>query len=185
LLLKKKFFTKIISNKMSFFKNIESFESKIYDWMALNGVLLLRLSIGIIFFWFGFQKFFPGISSAEDIATRTIEVVTFGLVIHPVSMPLLATWEVLIGLGFLTGKYLRATIILLYAQMAGTFMPLFIFPAETFYLAPLVPTIEGQYIIKNIVFITGAMVIGAYYQGRVIKKEAEIRSHQTGGSGSR
>lgn len=157
---------------MNFFKKIESFESTAYDWMARNGVLLLRLSIGIIFFWFGFQKFFPGISSAEDIATHTIEVVTFGIVSHPVSMPLLAVWEVLIGLGFLSGKFLRATIVLLYLQMAGTITPLFIFPEETFYLVPWVPTIEGQYIIKNIVFITGAMVIGAYYQGRVIGKKA-------------
>lgn len=161
---------------MSILKNIASVESSIYDWMARNGVLLLRLSIGIIFFWFGLQKFFPGISSAEDIATRTIEVVTFGLVSHPVSMPLLATWEVLIGLGFLTGKYLRATIVLLYLQMAGTITPLFIFPEETFYMIPFVPTIEGQYIIKNIVFITGAMVIGAYYQGRVIQKKAVVGS---------
>jgi uncharacterized membrane protein YkgB len=164
---------------MRILKNIASVESSIYDWMARNGVLLLRLSIGIIFFWFGFQKFFPGISSAEDIATRTIEVVTFGIVSHPVSMPLLAAWEVLIGLGFLTGKYLRATIVLLYLQMAGTITPLFIFPEETFFMVPFVPTIEGQYIIKNIVFITGAMIIGAYYQGRVIQKKA------VAGSGTR
>ncbi len=158
---------------MTFLKNIERIESNTYDWMAHNGVLLLRLSIGLIFFWFGFQKYFPGISSAEDIATRTIEVVSFGLVSHPVSMPLLATWEVLIGLGFLTGKYLRATIVLLYFQMAGTFTPLFIFPDDTFYLAPFVPTIEGQYIIKNIVFISAAMVIGAYYSGRTIKTQKQ------------
>jgi len=155
---------------MNYLKKIEYIESNIYDWMAINGVKLLRISIGIIFFWFGFQKFFPGISSAEDIATRTIEVVTFGIVSHPISMPLLAIWEVLIGLGFLTGKFLRATIVLLYLQMAGTITPLFIFPEETFHMVPLVPSLEGQYIIKNIVFITGAMVIGAYYQGRVIKK---------------
>lgn len=154
---------------MNFLKHLIQAESNTYDWMARHGVLLLRLSIGLIFFWFGFQKYFPGISSAEDIATRTIEVVSFGLVSHPVSMPLLATWEVLIGLGFITGKFLRATIVLLYLQMAGTFIPLLIFPAETFYLAPLVPTIEGQYIIKNIVFIAAAMVIGAYYNGRTLK----------------
>jgi uncharacterized membrane protein YphA (DoxX/SURF4 family) len=161
---------------MRILKNLAPVESSIYDWMAQNGVLLLRLSIGVIFFWFGLLKFFPGLSSAEDIAIRTIEVVTLGIVSHTISMPLLATWEVLIGLGFLTGKFLRATIVLLYLQMAGTITPLFIFPKETFYMIPFVPTIEGQYIIKNIVFITGAMVIGAYYQGRVIRKETAENS---------
>lgn len=145
-----------------------SIEHSIINWMAAHGVKLLRISIGIIFFWFGFQKFFPGISSAEDIATRTIDVLSFGLVRAPYSMPILASWEVLIGLGFLSGKYLRITVLLLYAQMAGTLFPLLVFPAETFYLPPLVPTLEGQYIIKNIIIITAAMVILAVDQGRVI-----------------
>lgn len=151
-------------------KNLTTIESTIYDWMARHGVMLFRISMGVIFFWFGFQKFFPGLSSAEDIATRTIEQVSFGMVTHPVSMPLLATWEVLIGLGFLTGRFLRITLILLYTQMAGTIMPLFIFPEDTFYLVPWIPTLEGQYILKNALFLTGAMIIAAYYSGRTIRK---------------
>jgi uncharacterized membrane protein YphA (DoxX/SURF4 family) len=160
-------------------KNYQRIEGKILDWMAVNGILLLRLSIGIIFFWFGFQKFFPGVSSAEDLATRTIDVLSFGIVKAPYSMPILATWEVLIGLGFLTGKYLRLTVILLYAQMAGTILPLFVFPDETFYVIPFIPTIEGQYIIKNIIIITASMVILAHNRGKNIhdvkfqSKEAE------------
>jgi uncharacterized membrane protein YkgB len=145
-------------------------EDKIIDWMAVYGITLLRISIGIIFFWFGFQKFFPGISSAEDIATRTIDVMTFGLLRAPYSMPILATWETLIGLGFITGKFLRITVFLMYAQMIGTIFPLFVFPDETFHLAPFIPSIEGQYIIKNIILITGAMVVLAYNQKRIISK---------------
>lgn len=146
-------------------------EDKIIDWMSVNGIYLLRISVGIIFFWFGFQKFFPGISSAEDIATRTIDVLSFGIVQAPFSMPILATWETLIGLGFLTGKFLRTTVILLYLQMAGTIFPLFVFPDETFHMVPFVPTIEGQYILKNIILITAAMVILAWDQGRIISKK--------------
>jgi uncharacterized membrane protein YphA (DoxX/SURF4 family) len=142
-------------------------EERIFNWMAKNGIFLLRISMGIIFIWFGFQKYFPGISSAEDLATRTIEVLSFGLVKASLSMPLLATWEVLIGLGFLTGKCMRLTIALLYLQMIGTFMPLFIFPEVAFYRVPLVPTLEGQYIIKNLLIITAAMVIGAHARGKI------------------
>lgn len=150
-------------------------QNDIIDWMAINGIKLLRISIGIIFFWFGFQKFFPGISSAEDIATRTIDVLSFGLVKSPYSMPILATWESLIGLGFIFGKYLKTTVILLYAQMVGTIFPLFVFPEETFYMVPFIPTIEGQYILKNIIIITAAMVILAYDQRRIITKLKEKR----------
>ena len=139
--------------------------------MAVNGIYLLRISIGIIFFWFGFQKFFPGISSAEDIATRTIDVLSFGIVQAPYSMPILATWETLIGLGFLTGKFFRVTVVLLYLQMAGTIFPLFVFPDETFHRVPFVPTIEGQYIIKNIIILSAALVILAWDQGKIISKD--------------
>lgn len=149
---------------------LEKIENRIIDWMAVNGIYLLRISIGIIFFWFGFQKFFPGISSAEDIATRTIDVVSFGIVQAPFSMPILATWETLIGLGFLTGKFLRVTVLLLYMQMAGTIFPLFVFPDETFYQIPFIPTIEGQYIIKNIIILSAALVILAWDQGKIISK---------------
>jgi uncharacterized membrane protein YphA (DoxX/SURF4 family) len=155
----------------------EKIENRIIDWMAVNGIYLLRISIGIIFFWFGFQKFFPGISSAEDIATRTIDVLSFGIVQAPYSMPILATWETLIGLGFLTGKFLRVTVILLYLQMAGTIFPLFVFPDETFYKVPFIPTIEGQYIIKNIIILSAALVILAWDQGKIISKAKSKKAH--------
>ncbi|MFC4427523.1 DoxX family membrane protein [Deinococcus navajonensis] len=96
--------------------------------MARHGIALLRLSLGIVFFWFGVQKFFPGLSSAEDLATRTISVLTFGRLPAGVSLPVLATWECAIGLGLLTGRLLRLTLLLLVVQMAGTFLPLVLFP---------------------------------------------------------
>ncbi len=143
------------------------FETKAYQWMAGNGIVLLRISIGIVFFWFGIQKFFPGLSSAEDLASRTIEALSFGLVGPKVSMPILATWEVLIGLTFMFRYLMRIAIPLLFIQMIGTVMPLFLFPAETFVPPPLVPTLIGQYIIKNIVIVTGAMVVAAHYKGLI------------------
>ena len=146
---------------------LSSFETKAYQWMAKNGILLLRISIGIVFFWFGIQKFFPGLSSAEDLASRTIESMSFGLVGPKVSMPILATWEVLIGLTFMFRYLMRIAVPLLFLQMIGTVMPLLLFPADTFVPPPLVPTLIGQYIIKNIVIVTGAMVVGAYYKGLI------------------
>ena len=134
-------------------------------WMARHGITALRISLGIVFFWFGVLKFFPGMSPAEDLAARTIEKLTFGLMTPNVSVPFLATWECLIGLGLITNKFMRATLLLLFVQMLGTITPLVLFPAETWLHFPYAPTLEGQYIIKNLVLVSGALVIGATVRG--------------------
>ena len=79
--------------------------------MAANGIGLLRISIGIIFFWFGFIKYFPGLSSIEDLALSTTRVLTFDMFSDNAMAKGLATFECLIGIGLVTGKFLRANII--------------------------------------------------------------------------
>ncbi|RQW06070.1 hypothetical protein EH222_09245, partial [candidate division KSB1 bacterium] len=51
-------------------------EIRLTNWLAHHSLLLLRVSLGIVFFWFGVLKFFPGLSPAQDLAARTIEVLT-------------------------------------------------------------------------------------------------------------
>jgi uncharacterized membrane protein YkgB len=89
-----------------------------------------------------------------------------------VAVPVLAIWECLIGLGLLSGRYLRATLLLLFVQMLGTVTPLFLFPAETFTHFPWAPTLEGQYIIKNVVLVAAAIVIGATVRGGELSSES-------------
>ena len=141
---------------------------RITNWMARSGIMLLRVSLGIVFFWFGALKFFPGLSPAQDLATRTIEILTFGLMPPKVSILVLATWEGLIGLGLLLGLFMRATLLLLFLQMLGTMAPLFFFPHEVFTRIPYAPTLEGQYIIKNIVLISAGLIIGATVRGGAV-----------------
>lgn len=148
-------------------------DTRITQWMARYGIVLLRISLGVVFFWFGVLKFFPGLSPAQDLATRTINQLTFGLVTPEISIPVLATWECLIGLGLITGVFMRATLLLLFLQMPGTVMPLVFFPAETFTRVPYAPTLEGQYIIKNLVLISAALVIGATVRGGAIVADPE------------
>ncbi len=134
-------------------------------WMASKGLLLLRLSIGIVFFWFGFLKFFEGLSPAEELATRTIRTITFGLLSEKVIIYGLATWEVLIGAGLIFKIFLRETLLLLYLQMIGTFLPIFLFPQDVFHVFPYSFTLEGQYIVKNIVLLSAGIVLGATVRG--------------------
>jgi uncharacterized membrane protein YphA (DoxX/SURF4 family) len=153
--------------------------------MARYGIVLLRVSVGVVFFWFGILKFFPALSPAEDLAARTISTLTFGLIGPQISLPVLAAWEVLIGLGLITGLFMRATLLLLVVQMLGTITPLFLFPSETWTVFPIAPTLEGQYIIKNLVLVSAGIVIGATVRGGDVvadpdlAEEARQRYHKT------
>ena len=146
-------------------KPLDSIDIRITSWMAAHGITLTRLALGVVFLWFGIIKFGPGWSPATDLATRTIDRLTFGAVGPSVALPVLAAWESLIGLGLLTGRFLRVTLLLLFVQMPGTMMPLILFPAETFRAFPYAPTLEGQYIIKNLVLVSAAIVVGATVRG--------------------
>lgn len=156
-------------------RRFESIDKRITRWMARNGIAILRVTLGIVFLWFGVLKFFPGLSPAHDLAARTITVLTFGIVTPAVSVPLLALWECAIGLGLITGRFMRVTIFLLLVQMLGTLTPLVLFPAETWQVFPISPTLEGQYIIKNIVLVSAGLVIGATVRGGYVLAEPSER----------
>jgi uncharacterized membrane protein YkgB len=151
----------------------EKLDVRITTWMSKYGIWLLRMSIGIVFFWFGFLKFFPGVSPAEGIAVKTIEVITFDLLADRTILIILAIWESIIGIGLITGIYLREILLLLFLQMLGTLTPLFFFPGEVFTKVPYAPTLEGQYIIKNLVLVSAAIVIGATVRGGRLNPDPE------------
>ena len=155
-------------------ENFQRIDDRIVRMMARFGIPLLRISLGLNFFWFGILKFFPGLSPAESLATKTIERLTFGLLQPSTSIYILATWETLIGLGLIFGLFLRVTLFLLFTQMLGTMTPLVLFPAETFLRIPYAPTLEGQYIIKNLVLISAGLVVGATVRGGRLVEESYL-----------
>ena len=146
-------------------KQFEDVDIRITGTLARIGVPVVRIALGIVFLWFGVLKFFPNLSPAEDLAARTIERLTFGAVQPAVSLPVLAAWESVIGIGLILNRWMRGVLLLLAVQMAGTFTPLLLFPTETWTVFPIAPTLEGQYIIKNLVLIGAAMVVGATVRG--------------------
>jgi uncharacterized membrane protein YkgB len=154
--------------------SVQIADRAITRWMARYGLALLRLSLGIVFLWFGVLKFFPDVSPAQELATRTISVLSGGRVPASVSLPILAGWECVIGLGLLVGRGLRGILLLLYVQMLGTLTPIVLFPQEVFTRIPFAPTLEGQYIIKNVVLISAGIVVGATVRGGRIVSEPAV-----------
>lgn len=159
---------------------IDRIDRMIIGALARAALPTLRIGLGLIFVWFGALKFVPGLSPAQDLATKTIEQLTLGFVGPALSLPLLAAWESLIGLGLISGRFLRATLLLLAVQMLGTMTPLALFPAETFSVFPIAPTLEGQYIIKNIVLIGAAMVVGATVRGGGLVTDGQTGRDRSG-----
>lgn len=144
---------------------LESLDVRLTRWMARYGVVTLRVALGVVFLWFGVLKFFPGLSPAQTLALETIDLLTFGLIPAGASLVLLASLECAIGLGLISGRLMRLTLLLLAFQMVGAASPLLLFPGEVFNAFPYAPTLEGQYIIKNIVLVSAGLVIGATVRG--------------------
>jgi uncharacterized membrane protein YphA (DoxX/SURF4 family) len=145
----------------------DSLDAQITHWMAANGITILRIALGLVFVWFGALKLFPGLSPAEDLVRATVPFLPGELF-----LPFLGIWEIVIGLGFLTGRALRLTILLLFLQMPGTMAPVVLLPEQVFTAFPFGLTLEGQYIVKNLVLIAAALVIGATVRGGRLVEEA-------------
>jgi uncharacterized membrane protein YkgB len=148
-------------NRTRLYRSLDTVDARISGWMAGHGVTLLRIALGLVFIWFGALKLVPGLSPAEDLVRATVTFLPGG-----VFMPLLGTWEILIGLGFLTGRALRTTILLLFLQMPGTLSPVVLLPDRVFTHVPWGLTLEGQYIVKNLILIAAAIVIGSTVRRR-------------------
>mgnify|MGYP005847768453 CR=1 FL=1 len=129
-----------------------------------NPYSLLRISIGMLYLWFGGLKFFPGASPAEALASQTIELLTFHLLPDAFIIPSLAVLEFIIGILLVFTREFKVTFWLLMFHMLCTLMPLFILPEITFNQIPFQLTIEGQYIIKNLVIISAALVLLQHYK---------------------
>lgn len=125
-------------------------------------ISLLRISIGVIYLWFGILKFFPHLSPAEDLAKETIQILTFGLISPSLSIILLAIWETMVGVLLISGFFCRVAMPLVVAHMIFTFTPLVVLPHLSFTHLPYALTLVGQYIIKNIVIVSALLVIKSH-----------------------
>ncbi len=141
-------------------KLFDELDPLVVEWMAKHGLPIMRIGLGVVFLWFGVLKLFPGLSPAEELVRRTIYYDD-----PDVFLPVLARWEALIGVGLILGKLMRLTLLLLFVQLLGTALPLLILPEVVWTNFPFGLTLEGQYIIKNLVLIGAALVLGGTVRG--------------------
>ena len=133
---------------------LKKFDVKLIEFLNRVSLPVLQISLGIIFIWFGVLKIF-GDSPANDLITKTIYWFDPAIFI-----PVLGVWEAAIGICLIVPAFIRVGLFLLALQMPGTFLPLILLPEVCFQSIPFDLTLEGQYIIKNLVLIGAAIVVG-------------------------
>jgi uncharacterized membrane protein YphA (DoxX/SURF4 family) len=142
---------------------INAGEALIHRWLMRYSVTALRISMGAVYFGFGILKYFPGMSPAQDLALAATHLLSFGLVpaVVPdsVAIVLIATLECAIGLLLIAGRWLRLTISLLAAHLAGILSPVVLLAGRMFAGPHHMPTLEGQYVLKDVILLTAAVVI--------------------------
>lgn len=145
-------------------------EATIQRWLMRYSITALRISMGAVYLGFGILKYFPGVSPAQDLALATTHLLSFGLVpaLVPdsVAMALIATLECTVGLLLITGRWLRLTISLLAVHLAGILSPIVLLTGRMFDGPHHMPTLEGQYVLKDVIVLTAAMVIATTMRRR-------------------
>jgi putative oxidoreductase len=153
---------------------VERITAVAYPWLARHNITLLRVSVGVIAFGFGILKYFPGVSPAENLVETTTHLLTFGLVPDKVTMVGVATLECAIGLSLIIGRGLRVTIYLLLLWIMGILSPVVLLSERLFSGPNHAPTLEGQYVLKDVILFTASLVIATKLNRR--KNDAEHQS---------
>ncbi|MFC0544253.1 hypothetical protein [Kutzneria chonburiensis] len=122
---------------------------------------LLRVTLGLVIFGFGFLKYFSGVSPAQDLVLHVNRILSLGLVPDQVALPVFATVESLLGLSLITGRGLRYVVYPLTLWAVAILSPLVLFPAELFSGPDHAPTLAGQYVLKDIILLAACLVVMA------------------------
>jgi uncharacterized membrane protein YphA (DoxX/SURF4 family) len=127
-------------------------------WLAKHSIGILRVSLGMVFLAFGVLKFFPDASPAQALVERTLDTLTFGLLSGERALLVTAVAECFIGLTLVTGRLVKAGLVVLAGSLVGIMSPLVLFFGDLF---PGTPTLEAQYVFKDIVLAAAGLVIAA------------------------
>lgn len=135
---------------------IQEVDAVIIQLLQRWSVTLLRISLGIVFIWFGALKVFAQ-TPVTDLVAATVYWVDPDWFV-----PALGVVEMIVGIGLIVRRALRLVLTLFVAQMAGTFLVLIVLPEVAFEGGNVLElTVEGEFVIKNLVLLTAGFVVGS------------------------
>jgi uncharacterized membrane protein YkgB len=155
----------------AYYQRFLHLENQIHHQLVAHSIAALRIAVGLVFLGFGVLKFFPGVSPAESITRATTHILFLGLVPGGVAMVMIATLECVIGVCLLANRGMRLAIWLLAIEFVGILSPLVLLPGRLFAGPHHAPTLEGQYVLKDIILVAAALVIaaGSFRGGRLVR----------------
>jgi uncharacterized membrane protein YphA (DoxX/SURF4 family) len=153
-------------------------EHACHRWLVAHSIAILRVSVGAVFLAFGVLKFFPGVSPAQNLVERTTDILMLGLVPGGVALVLVATTECIIGLCLISGRAMRGAVYLLGIQLIGILAPLVLLTGRLFHGPHGAPTLEGQYVLKDLIIVGAALVMAATLGGGRLTSERAERASQ-------
>jgi putative oxidoreductase len=137
-------------------RRLETYDRTMRWLLGRVSPMLLRISLGIVFVWFGALKL-GGASAVGGLVAATVPFVDSSWFV-----PVLGVAEIVIGLAFATGRLLRVVLPVFAAHMAGTFLVLIALPEVAFQGAnPLVLTAVGEFVVKNLVLLSAGLVVAS------------------------
>jgi uncharacterized membrane protein YkgB len=150
-------------------------ENRLHRALVDHSITALRIAVGAVFLGFGVLKFFPGVSPAEGLAIKTVDLLTFGLVPGGVGIVAIASLECFIGICLLANRWMRLAVWLLAVQLVGVLAPLVLLTGRLFAGPHHAPTLEGQYVLKDVILVAAGMVIaaGTFRGGRLVRDEPQ------------
>ncbi|XKK44533.1 DUF417 family protein [Streptomyces sp. ARC14] len=147
--------------------------SELAGLVDAHALALLRATVGIVFVGFGVLKLFPSASPAEQLAVDAATKMTLGLVPETVLLLSLAALETAIGIGLVVGRrLLRPALVAFFLHMGGVFSTLVLLPDAMWQPHSPAPTMEGQYVVKNVVLVAVCLVVAANEWGRRPRRTA-------------
>jgi putative oxidoreductase len=146
-------------------RRLDAIEAAVSGWLVAHSITLLRVSLGCVFLGFGFLKFFPMVSPAEQLVMDTTSMLTFGLVPGSVSVVAIAVLECVIGLWLLSGRALRGVMYLLAIELVGILAPVVLLGDRLFSGPHDAPTLQGQYVLKDVILVAAVLVVAATVRG--------------------
>jgi putative oxidoreductase len=139
---------------------VQSLDRKVLAVLERAALPLLRMSLGLVFVWFGLLKV-VGQTPVADLVANTVYWLDPSWFV-----PMLGAFEVVVGLGLLLGRALRLVLALFALQMLGTLLVLIVQPEIAFQDSnPLLLTTEGEFVVKNLVLLSAGLMIGSRLKG--------------------
>ena len=150
-------------------------EETLHGALVRHAINTLRITVGAIFLGFGVLKFFPGVSPAEDLSIKTIDLLTLGLIPWQVAIVAIATLECFVGICLLSNRWMRLAVWLLAIEFVGILAPLALLTGRLFSGPYNAPTLEGQYVLKDIILVAAGMAIaaGTFRGGRLVRDKPD------------